>query len=100
MISERRGHQARLASEMPARDGVRAAAVGEGGDHLPVGDHEHAEQRDDREGHRQRVLQADGARGDEHDDDRLGAVGDRRQRVEGQGGQALQCGKPGSVLAV
>ena len=90
----RGGDQARHPAQVRAGHRVRAAAAGKGGDDLPVGDHEHAEQDDDRVGHRQRVGEPGGPGGHQDDDDRLGAVGHRRQRVERQRGQARQGGQP------
>ena len=96
----RGGDQAGLGAQVRLGHGVRAAAVGKRRDHLAVGHHEHGEQDDDRAGDRQRVVQGGGAGRDQDDEDGLGAVGDRGERVEGERGQPLDRGQPMLLLMV
>ena len=92
--------QAGRAAQVPLGHRVGAAAARERGDDLPVGDDQHDQQHHDGQRDRQRVVQPDGARRGQHDDDGLGTVGDGGERVEGEGGQALQRGQPVRFLGV
>ncbi len=81
-------HQARPASEVGLGDAVRAAALGEAGDHLPVREGEDGEQGRDRQRDRERVADPARAREGENQHDRLGPVRHRRQGIERQRRQA------------
>jgi hypothetical protein len=88
------GDQARLPAEMPGRDRVRAAAAREGRDHLAIREDQDREQDGDGDRHRQREVQGRGPGRGQDDHDRLRPVGHRGQRVEREGGQALECRQP------
>ena len=78
------GDEARVRAEVRARHGVGPAATGVRVDDLAVGEDEDREQRDDGERDRQHEVQRARTGEGQHDDDRLGPVGDRGQRVERQ----------------
>jgi len=80
------------------RHRVRAATVGEGLDHLAAGHDERGQQDDDRAGYRKRIAQPGRPGRDQDDEDRLWAVGDRREGVERQRGQSLDGGQPMSLV--
>ena len=82
------GHQAGARPEVGPGHGVGPAAARVGVDDLAVGEDEDGQQDDDGHGDRQDQVQGPRPGEGQHDDDRLGAVGDRGQRVEGE------CGKP------
>ncbi|MFI5591522.1 hypothetical protein ACIA5G_41180 [Amycolatopsis sp. NPDC051758] len=86
--------QGRAAAEVGPADAVRAAAVRERGDHLPVGQRQDAEQQRDAQRHRHGEAEPGAARHGQHDDDGFGAVRHRRHRVQGQRRQAAHHGQP------
>jgi hypothetical protein len=77
--------EAHARSEVGARHRIGAAASGIGVDHLSIGEHEDGEQRDDHDRDPEHEVQRPRSGHSEDDDDRLGSVGDRGQRVEGEG---------------
>ena len=70
------------------RDDVGAAAGRVGVNRLPIGEGDDRQQRRDDEADRHRVDERAHARDDERGQDEVGRVGDRRQRVGRQHGQA------------
>ena len=79
-------------AEVVAGDGVGASPVGIGVDDLAVGDHQDDQQDDDGDGDGQDEVEGGGAGGGQHDQNGLGPVGHRGQRIERQGGQAFDRG--------
>ena len=96
----RRGEQRRDPAEVELRDGVRAAALGVRRDHLRVGDHEQRQHPGDHERQRQREAQRTRSRRDEHDDHRLGPVGDARERIEAERGEPASDAELVSLVGV
>ena len=56
-------------------------------DHLAVGEDQHREKHDDGDGDGEHEVECPGSCGREHHDDRLGAIGDRSECVEGKRGE-------------
>ena len=76
---------------------IATAAIGIGVDRLPVGDDHDRQQEDDDAGDRQGVAERRGARDAQDEQDFLGRVGHRRQRVRGEDRQGD--GNPQALLA-
>ena len=90
----RRGDEARVGAEVRPGDGVGAAAHRIGVDDLAVREDQDRQEGDDGDRDGEDEVQGPGARHGQHEDDRLGPVGDRGQCVERQGRQALDRGDP------
>ena len=88
----RPGQLAGLMPEVVAGHRVGAAPVRIGVDDLPVGDHQDDQQDDDGDGDGQDEVKGGGAGRGQDDENGLGPVGDRGQRIEGEGGQAFDRG--------
>ena len=84
----RAGDEARVPAQVLARHDVGPAALRVGEDRLPEGGHHDRDQDRDGERDRQGRAQSRGAGGHQNQEDGLGGVRDRRQRVGGEDRQA------------
>ncbi len=94
---QRRGrHQGRESPQVGLRHGVRPTTGRVGHAHLAVAEGHHAEQDRDRHGDRQRIDErgAGDARQHEREDDLLGRVGRRADRVGAEDRERLPLGQP------
>ncbi len=96
----RRGQQARPAAQVGLGHRIGAAALGMGVDHLGVGDDEQASMAVITTVSGRTLVTAPVPASEEHDDHRLRAVGDARERVEAQRGQAAEDAELVALFAV
>ncbi len=84
-----RGEQAHVGAEVGPGHRIGPATHGVGVDHLPVGEDQDGEQGDDGDGDGQHQVQRARPGDGQDENDRLGPVGHRGERVQREGGEAL-----------
>ena len=90
----RRRGQGGVDAEVVLGDEIGAAPLRVRRDRLAVGDDDHRQQRGDAQRHGKRVAERRAAREDEHQQDFLGRIGHRRERVGGEHRQRRRLPEP------